>query len=795
VRLIARSELARRRSILLLLALLVAASTAVTLAGFAGARRADSVLHRFLTTTHARDAGAMVASADLIRQPDHGLALRDAIARLGGVRDVAVVRGFPLQAGTKYDFSIASSPDGRYFTRVDAPILLHGRMPRASSATEVALSDSGARELGLGPGDTLSGTVYDPETVAGFIAPAEAAPTHVVGHRIALKVVGVVRTQDELQGQQNGSNPMAIASPAFDRAHRSDIGSSFSVYAVRGPARTKDLWAVMNALPGAGRTSFAQVATLDEDFGGDAGTAYRAIAAATLAFSVVVLLATILTVAIATGRQISMAAEADRLGWELGLSRRERVVALVAPPGVALMGGLLLGVVGALAASPLFPLSTARLAEPDPGVRFDPLVHLGGVVVLAVVFGIVAITVASRSLDRRSTGVAARRARWIPTVADGHVPAMVGIRQAFGRGGDRRSIPSFGARVGAVVSVAGVVAVAVLMASIHVARTEPARFGWTWDSHPDLNDNGDVAHVRSGLIADRDVAGAAEILGDVAEVDQTPMSLRAIRDIKGSTPLSITRGRMPDASDEVVLGRIAMRDLGVDVGREVSVKGKDGEARSMTVVGEVVLPPVDSNGDVGTGFAVTADTFQRLVGDGSSQNLVLTYRRGSDHAAVERRLKALGLAFPVYARPEPPGLILQLNRMGSVATALMVFLAALGSVGLLHFLAASVRGRRAEFGCLRALGLVRRQVLGAVTWQAVAISCVGLVVGVPGGIILGRSAWRLAIGGLGMVDDPAVPVWIIVAVTAIVVVGTVVLAAGPGWLASRRAPAALLRSE
>ena len=84
---------------------------------------------------------------------------------------------------------------------------------------------------------------------------------------------------------------------------------------------------------------------------------------------------------------------------------------------------------------------------------------------------------------------------------------------------------------------------------------------------------------------------------------------------------------------------------------------------------------------------------------------------------------------------------------------------------------------------------------GAVTWQAVAISGVGLVLGIPAGIVLGRMAWQAAVGRLGMVDDPAVPVWAIVVVTAVVAVGAVVLAAGPGWLATRRAPATLLRSE
>jgi ABC-type lipoprotein release transport system permease subunit len=780
---------------LTLLAVLFAVSSAVTFAGFAGARRTESVLHRFLATTRSRDTGAMIQSADVVRHPEQGITLRDTIAGINGVRDVAMARGYPMQVGTKYDFSVGSSPDGSYFHRIDAPLVLRGRLPHATSVDEVAISDSAARELHLGPGDDLHGTVYDRETVAAFVSHVDTAPVNITGHGLDLRIVGLVRTQDELQGQQNGSAPIAIASPAFDRAHRSDIGAAYTVYGVRGPARTADLWAAVNALPGAGQTSSAQVATIGDDFGNDAGTAYRAIAAATLAFSVVALLATLLTVTLATGRQISLAFEADQLGWALGLNRRQRVVALAAPPSVALFVGLVFGLAGAIAMSPLFPVSTARLAEPSPGIRFDPLVHLGGWVLLGAMVAFLTMVVAWRSLARRAVAATPKRLRWVPGVASAHVPAMVGLRHAFGTGGDRRTVPSVGARVGAVVSVAGVIAVAVLMASIHVAQNEPARFGWTWDSKPDVTDLAAVDRIRTGLQNESDVTAAAELLGDVAVVGHSPMSLRAIRDVKGSTPLSITRGRMPTGPDDVALGAQTMRDLGLHLGRQVTIVDKQGGRHSMNVVGQVVLPPVDSDGQLGTGAAVTADTFDRFIGDAASQNLVLTYRHGADSAALEHRLEKLSLSFPIYARPEAPGLILQLNRMWSLGAALMVFLAALGSVGLLHFLTASVRRRRAEFGGLRALGMVRAQVWGAVTWQALAVSAVGLVLGVPGGIIVGRTAWRAAVGRIGMIDDPAVPVLAVAAVVVIVAVGTVLLAAGPGWVATRRTPAALLRSE
>ena len=191
-------------------------------------------------------------------------------------------------------------------------------------------------------------------------------------------------------------------------------------------------------MPGAGETSFGQVATIGDEVAEDADTAYRTIAAATLAFAAVALLVTLLTVTLATGRQISLASESDHVGWGLGLSRRQRVQALVAPPAIALGIGLTLGTGGGVGLSWLFPVSTARLAEPSPGIRFDPIVHLGGSLVLTVVLGLSTVAIAVRALDRRSVGVVPKRVRWIPGAADAHVPAMVGLRQAFGTVADRR---------------------------------------------------------------------------------------------------------------------------------------------------------------------------------------------------------------------------------------------------------------------------------------------------------------------------------------------------------------------
>ena len=97
--------------------------------------------------------------------------------------------------------------------------------------------------------------------------------------------------------------------------------------------------------------------------------------------------------------------------------------------------------------------------------------------------------------------------------------------------------------------------------------------------------------------------------------------------------------------------------------------------------------------------------------------------------------------------------------MGGLLRGLGAFLIGLGMVGLVHFLGVSARRRRHDFAVLRALGFVRRDLGLTMSWQAISVAAVGVVVGVPLGVIVGRWAWLAAIGSVGMVDTPAVPGW------------------------------------
>lgn len=110
-------------------------------------------------------------------------------------------------------------------------------------------------------------------------------------------------------------------------------------------------------------------------------------------------------------------------------------------------------------------------------------------------------------------------------------------------------------------------------------------------------------------------------------------------------------------------------------------------------------------------------------------------------------------------------------------------------------LASSVRRRRRDFALLKTLGFTRAQLAVTVVWQASVAAFVGIVVGVPLGIALGRWLWDLFARGIYAVPEASVPVAqvVLVAVGALVLAN--VVAVIPGRIAARTRTALTLRAE
>ena len=122
-------------------------------------------------------------------------------------------------------------------------------------------------------------------------------------------------------------------------------------------------------------------------------------------------------------------------------------------------------------------------------------------------------------------------------------------------------------------------------------------------------------------------------------------------------------------------------------------------------------------------------------------------RPGATVQAVAHRLDAAaaangGQAFQ-FGPPAPPTELQLIKDVAVLPLLLGAFLAllAVGAVG--HALAIAVRRRRHELAVLRALGMTRRQARAVVATQASVLAVIGLVFGVPLGLALGRTVWRV----------------------------------------------------
>ena len=140
-------------------------------------------------------------------------------------------------------------------------------------------------------------------------------------------------------------------------------------------------------------------------------------------------------------------------------------------------GGALLAALGAMAASPLFPIGVARHAEPSPGLHIDWAVVLLGVIVVTAVVVLISFLAALRITRSTSVVVAAPRRRRRITAPElaarvGLAPtATIGLSMAVEPGSGRTAVPVRSAFFGAVVGVVGVTAVIVFASSLnHIVR-------------------------------------------------------------------------------------------------------------------------------------------------------------------------------------------------------------------------------------------------------------------------------------------------------------------------------------
>jgi ABC-type antimicrobial peptide transport system permease subunit len=85
--------------------------------------------------------------------------------------------------------------------------------------------------------------------------------------------------------------------------------------------------------------------------------------------------------------------------------------------------------------------------------------------------------------------------------------------------------------------------------------------------------------------------------------------------------------------------------------------------------------------------------------------------------------------------------------------------------------------------------------MSTVAWQAAALALVGLLFGLPLGVLAGRLGWSLFASNLGVVSVPVVAWAPVIAIVPATIVVAVLISLGPAIAARRSRPGEVLRAE
>jgi putative ABC transport system permease protein len=268
----------------------------------------------------------------------------------------------------------------------------------------------------------------------------------------------------------------------------------------------------------------------------------------------------------------------------------------------------------------------------------------------------------------------------------------------------------------------------------------------------------------------------------------------------GTTPFRLDSGRWAAGPREVVIDAATAEDERYELGSQVGLT-TGGETGRYTVVGIARFGAVKS---LGTATAAVLDlrTAQERFGkDGAYDSILVAGRDGVPAADVRRAVAAaVGDSVQVQAAAAHDRFTLDgLKQFISIIQAVLLafgFVAIfIGAFTIFNTLAITVAQRSREFGLLRMVGAGRRQVLGSVLLEALAIGLLASTLGLAAGLGIAKGI-DAVFGSMDLALPEAGTVFQLRTVIVSMLVGTLVtVVAGliPAWRATRVAPVEALR--
>lgn len=839
----ARAEVRRRPFALVSLGLLAGLAAAVALAAIAGARRTDDAFARFRTATDAADAVVFASQVDVVDPDWSEVAALPYVEAAGafGLPAVSVVDGpKSVDVETSGVFDVAF---GDWRTDVDRPLLVAGRQPDPANPHEVLVTEAYSDGAHVGDSFVLQRPSEDQIVAGDLWSPPE-------GDRIEVHVVGIGKSQFETSIiPDDGTDGIGlVATPAFHEKYGSDITyvNNLLVRFKPGQADVGRLESDVRRILDTPEMPILDAVAVSKRVTN--GTALET--GGLLLFGLAVALAGIALVGQALTRSVRSGADDLDALRALGATRRDLARTLALPHVLPVLIAPIAGALGAVALSPLLPIGLGRQIDPDVGVHADWTVLLIGATAVAALLALSVVVTAWREAGRRGEVASARRSRTVATLTRLGAPvvAVAGAQLALEPGRGRRSLPTRPALAGAAVGVLGVVGAFTLASGMDDATANPERIGSTWDVEVTFNDPSGLQQMTTAFasVDERDdVAASVQVDRGLVVIDGLTQPTYSIEHRKGLLDFTPLDGRAPVTDGEVALGPDTARTYGVQVGDTVTANVSDGAGdgagdgdgdgagagagdgadegagavreravRELRVVG-IVLLPTTPHSSYDQGALVTSDQLYDLFGADSVdyESLDLSgpdsftslppvipalFVATADDADVDEVARQLdselqpGLTAAASTRPID---LVNLGNVRSLPVVFAVFTILLAIGTLAHVSASVVRRRAGDLAVLRVLGLTPRQTRSTLSWQATTVALIGLVIGLPLGLLLGQMTWRwvaestpmLYVAPFGLLAVlVVVPTWLVVAN---------LLALWPGRRAARLRPAEVLRRE
>ena len=833
-----RATFARQLTAYLTVVLLIGLIGGIGMAALAGARRTQSSYPQFLASTNPSDL--TMAIYQIGPNGGHSHSLKKTIDHLAGIERVVSVIGPDVVAlkangaprlSTLSNVNTGGSLDGMLLTQ-DRLGVVTGRLANQHRPDEIVMTASGARILGVRVGQTVPLGFYTNAQTnsAGFGSPSVIPRLTIRARVVGIVVINTQLVQDDVD--QTFGNVL-LAQSLMRKLNRLEPGELVPVlYGIQFNHNRASIAQVERELIGIVPHGSTYEFHVTSSVSSQVELAIKPESVALGAFGAIAALVCLVLAAQAISRLLRRGDEDRRIMRAFGASPLSAVFEGLMGTMVAVVLGAATAFVVATVLSPLAPLGPVRPVYPGGRFAIDwTVLGLGGLLLIGVL-GMVALVQTYRGAPQRVRSVFQTAHRRSSVFRGAHaaglpVAGVIGVHFALEPGQGRTAVPVRSVLFGTVLAVALVVTTLTFASGLSNLVSRPPLYGWNWDYLMQPTNNIPLKAV-SLLNHDRNIAAWSGADYTDIEIDNQEVPVVTENDRAKVTP-PILSGQGVDNKHQIVLGAGTLQMLHKHVGDTVFVSlgtKKDSPAyippSPVVIVGTATLPAVGYSSyiaehtSMGTGAILAQGFFPPAFGSsGSDPNLhgpELAFIRMSPglsanagRADLERIAKVanrilaadkntygnsvsvLGVLRPVQ--------IVNYRSIGSTPVILAVGLAVGAMLALGLTLTSSVRRRRRDLALLKTFGFTRRQLAATIAWQSSTTALVGVVVGIPLGIIMGRELWTLFAQSIYAVPDPTVPVLSVLVVGVGTILFANIIATLPGRSAAKTPAALVLRAE